>query len=259
MNRPDTRAMWEANAPAWIELSRAGFDVCRDLVNTPTFLSLLPPTAGLRCLDLGCGEGHNTRQVADGGGDVVALDISEVFIRAAAAADDGHGIRYLLGDGAVLPFRGASFDVVTAFMSLMDVADPERSLHEIARVLRPGGTLQFSVLHPVSSSPIRRWVTDAAGRREALAIGGYFDDEAPVEETWTFGAAPPEVREQHRPFTIAYAHLTVAGWFNAVLGVGLVLDAVAEPHADQATAAEHPDVADTRIAPYFLLVRARKP
>ena len=44
----------------------------------------------------------------------------------------------LVAGGAVLPLLAAAFDAVTAFMSLMDVADPERTLAEVARVLRPG-------------------------------------------------------------------------------------------------------------------------
>ena len=59
-------------------------------------------------------------------------------------------------------------------MSLMDVADPERVLREVARVLRPRGFVQFSVVHPATSTPIRRWVADESGGRAALAIGGYF-------------------------------------------------------------------------------------
>ena len=78
MDRPDTRKIWNANAPAWTELSRAGFDVYRDLVNTPAFFAMLPPVAGLCCLDLGCGEGHNTRLLAGRGARVVALDIAEL-------------------------------------------------------------------------------------------------------------------------------------------------------------------------------------
>ena len=38
-----------------------------------------------------------------------------------------------------------------------------------------------------------------------------------------------------------------------------IIEAIAEPHADEQTAAAHPEVADTRIAPYCLIVRARKP
>jgi SAM-dependent methyltransferase len=256
VERPDTRAIWDANAPAWIDLSRAGFDVYRDVVNTPAFLAMLPPVAGLRALDLGCGEGHNTRLLARQGAEVVALDISEQFVRAAsefAAA----GIHHVVGDGAVLPFESGSFDAVTAFMSLMDVADPERTLQEVGRVLRPGGLLQFSVVHPLTSTPVRHWVQDEAGQRHALAVGNYFY-EGPIRETWTFGAAPPEIRDSVRPFEITYARRTVAGWLNAVLGAGLAVTAVGEPHADEETARAHPEVADTRIAPYFLIIQARR-
>jgi SAM-dependent methyltransferase len=258
VKRPDTRAIWSANAPAWIELSRGGFDVYRDLVNTPAFFALLPPVEGRRCLDIGCGEGHNTRLLADHGAKVVALDVADTFIEAVANADGGRGISYLLGDGAQLPFRSSSFDAVTAFMSLMDVADPEHTLGEIARVLRRGGFTQFSVVHPATSTPVRAWINDDTGSRHAVAIGDYFY-QGPLTETWTFGAAPAEVIARHRPFTISYARRTLAGWINAVISAGLVIDAVDEPHADDDTAATHPEVADTRIAPYFLLIRARKP
>ena len=44
--------------------------------------------------------------------------------------------------------RRDSFDFVTSFMALMDMPDQGRVLREIARVLKPGGFLQFSILHP---------------------------------------------------------------------------------------------------------------
>jgi len=125
-------------------------------------------------------------------------------------------------------------------------------------VLRPGGFVQFSVVHPATSTPVRRWVNDESGERQALAIGDYFY-QGPLTETWSFGAAPSGLRARHRPFTISYARRTLAGWLTAVLAAGLIIEAVAEPRADDATAAAHPEVADTRIAPYFLIVRARKP
>ena len=255
VERPDTRAIWEANAPDWIELSRAGFDVCRDLVNTPAFFGMLPTVEGLRVLDVGCGEGHNTRLLADRGAEAIAIDISERFVRAAAVA--GPGIDHVIGDGAELPFASSSFDAVTAFMSLMDVADPERTLQEIARVLRPGGFVQFSVVHPTTSTPVRHWINDDDGERCALAVGDYFH-EGPVEESWTFGAAPEEIRAAVRPFEITYARRTLSGWLNAVIAAGLEITAIAEPHADEPTAGEHPEVADTRIVPYFLIVQAQR-
>jgi 2-polyprenyl-3-methyl-5-hydroxy-6-metoxy-1,4-benzoquinol methylase len=103
VTRPDTRALWNANAAAWTELSRAGFDRYRDLVNTPAFFELLPLVDGLVCLDLGCGEGHNIRLLAGNGARVAALDVAEAFITA-AAGHDRNGICYVVGDGAALPF-----------------------------------------------------------------------------------------------------------------------------------------------------------
>ena len=94
--------------------------------------------------------------------------------------------------------------------------------------------------------------------RQERVISDYFY-EGPLTETWTFSAAPAEARERYQPFTITYARRTLAGWLIAVLGAGMIIEAVREPCADEETAAMHPQVADTRIAPYFLIVRARKP
>lgn len=162
------------------------------------------------------------------------------------------------GDAVALPFCDSSFDFATAIMSLMDVADPESALLEISRVLAPGGFVQFSIVHPMTSTPIRRWLDDPEGRREALAVGDYFY-EGPLTETWTFGAAPDEMRTRHLPFTISYSRRTVAGWFNAIVAAGLTIEEVSEPRADDATAHRVSAVADTRIVPYFLILRARKP
>lgn len=214
------------------------------------------PGRGARPCDRGAGRHQGQLGRERAGAQLVALDISEPFLDAARAVNRS-GIRHALADGADLPFPGESFDFVTAFMSVMDMGDPERALHEVGRVLRPGGFLQFSIVHPATSTPIRRWVADEGGRRAALVVGDYFY-EGPLTETWTFGAAPPELRDRHPPFRITYARRTLAGWITAVLDAGLALEAVDEPRADEETAITRPEVADTRIAPYFLIVRARK-
>lgn len=91
-----------------------------------------------------------------------------------------------------------------------------------------------------------------------MGLGGYFV-ESPLEETWSFGAAPEHLRRKHQPFRVRYARKTLSGWLNDVVAAGVVLEAICEPHADKATAEAHPEVADTRIAPFFLIVRVRRP
>ncbi len=254
MGETHSGAEWDGNAAAWIEMSRAGADRYRDLVNTPGFLDVLPVVAGLQVIDIGSGEGHNTRLLGGRGARLTALDVSETFVRAARDAD--RSIDHLLADGTTLPFRDASFDAATAFMSIMDMPDPAATLTDVARVLRPGGWLQFSITHPVSSIPRRRWVVDDDGERSMLAIGGYFD-EGQMVDRWIFGSAPAEMRERHEPFTITWSRRTVSSWINLVIACGFTIELVSEPFADEATAAANPEVADTRIVPYCLIIRAR--
>src|SRR5262249_13734352 len=79
MDNEEAGRLWNGSAEAWTGLARAGHDVYRDHLNTPAFFALLPDVAGLTGLDVGCGEGHNTRLLARRGALVTGLDISEVF------------------------------------------------------------------------------------------------------------------------------------------------------------------------------------
>ena len=173
MNDYEAGRCWESNAEAWTRLARAGWDVFRDHINTPAFFEMLPPVAGLRGLDIGCGEGHNTRLLKERGAAVYAFDIAPAFVRRAAEA--GGEIAWAVASAQALPFPSGAFDFATAFMTLMDVPAPDEALRETARVLKPGGWLQFSISHPCFDTPHRRKVRDANGRAVAIETGGYFD------------------------------------------------------------------------------------
>src|SRR5215813_9434587 len=146
MDHEEVGRYWNANADAWTTLSRAGYDVYRDHLNTPAFLAMLPDVRGLAGLDIGCGEGHNTRLLAARGAHLTAIDISQVFIQYAKQeeARAPQHIDYQVASAVAVPFTDTSFDFAVAFMSLMDIPETERVLAEAYRVLRPGGFLQFS-------------------------------------------------------------------------------------------------------------------
>ena len=78
---------WDENAEVWTRLVREGYDVYRDHLNTPAFLAMLPPVRGLAGLDIGCGEGSNTRQLARRGARMAAVDISQTFVSHANAEE----------------------------------------------------------------------------------------------------------------------------------------------------------------------------
>jgi hypothetical protein len=117
--------------------------------------------------------------------------------------------------------------------------------------------VQFSVVHPVNNTARRRWI-DVDGERWGLAIGDYFVTGWSTDR-WTFNAAPEDVRAGHRAFTVSSQRRTISGWLNAVAEAGLVIEQVIEPSADEDVARHSPKVADTRIVPYFLIIRGRRP
>jgi SAM-dependent methyltransferase len=238
-------------------LSRQGWDVYRDAVNTPAFLKMLPDVTAKKGLDIGCGEGHNTRLIAARGARMFAVDIAPGFIRYAAEAEPI--ILYSVASAMNLPFASGEFDFAVAVMSLMDMPDPGAALNEICRVLRGGGFLQFSITHPCFFPPYRRLLRTPQGDAYAVEVGKYFERADGRVERWLFSAAPPAAKAGLKPFEIPMFHRTLSEWFNAVLRAGFELEEIAEPRADDETARAVPAVQDTQVVAYFLHVRCRKP
>jgi hypothetical protein len=98
--------------------------------------------AGSDVLDVGCGQGGLTRELAALGARVTGIEVSEEQLAVARAADDGAlATRYLVGRAEAIPLPDESFDLVVFRASLHHVAPEQMSaaLREAARVLRPGG------------------------------------------------------------------------------------------------------------------------
>jgi len=122
MDHREVGKHWDKLAPTWTTLGRGGYDYYRDSFNTPAFLALLPDIIGLKGLDIGCGEGHNTRMLAELGARMSAVDISQVFISLAEEIQrEGKEIDYAAASEVLLPFPNDVFDFATAFISLIDI------------------------------------------------------------------------------------------------------------------------------------------
>ena len=98
--------------------------------------------AGLRTLDLACGNGSLTRWLKRQGALVTGTDATLELLQHARRreSESPQGIEYVHCDAARLEFAAtAEFDLVTCTMALMDMPDAESPIREIARVMKPDG------------------------------------------------------------------------------------------------------------------------
>lgn len=261
MDHNEAGRYWDGNAEAWTKLSRQGYDVCRDYVGTPWFMANLPDVRGLRGLDIGCGEGTNTRHVASRGAAMTALDYSPTFIRYAAQTEREQplDVRYLIASAVEIPFADKTFDFAVSFNCLMDIPETARALAEAYRVVKPGGFLQFGITHPCFDLPTRKKIRDEQGRHYAYELGGYFDRTEGEIFEWLFSAAPPEARAGLAKFQTPIFRRTLSEWLNLISETGFLLERVWEPTPDEKVLQQRPDLADMALIAFFLHFRCRKP
>ena len=213
-----------------------------DLGDPPAvaLLELLPDVQGLRLLDLGCGQGRLSRELARRGAGVTGVDISTALLAKARAAEETEplGIDYVEADatsGGAL--SGERFDVVVCHFSLSDIDDLSAGIATVARVLAPGGAFVFSILHPCFPG----WGEDAPSSWPAGR--GYF-----TEEWWL--AANTGFRGR-----VGANHRMLSTYLNALVEHELTLERVAEPRPVGKWLDAKPS---EDLVPVFLVVRFRR-
>lgn len=154
----------------------------------PGVLRLLEPRAGMRVLDVACGEGELCRRLTQAGLDAVGVDAAPKLIGFASAAQErldaarGKGPRgtgrYLVADATRLheaelgSESRADFDAATCVMALMNMAPIEPVMAGVAKWLRPGGRFVAVLLHPAFRAPGQtswQWDGQSEDPRESAA------------------------------------------------------------------------------------------
>jgi SAM-dependent methyltransferase len=257
----EVAAQWDRNAAVWADQVRQKLDIFREHWNNPAFLAFAGDLSGKTVLDAGCGEGHNTRIFARRGARITGVDLSAKMIEFARAEETREplGIRYERASFTNMEmFASGSFDAAISTMALMDGPDFPGAMQEIARVIRPGGTLAFSILHPCFATKGIGWIRDDAGRAVKFTVADYFNDEAWIEH-WKFGHAPNA--SQVEEFGVPRFDRTLADYINPIMAAGLRLEEIREPRAPESACALNPQAFRKfrDHIPLFLYVRASKP
>ena len=145
MANADQIRLWnEVNAPRWLRLREP---TTRALVPWGNdALEALSPQRGERALDVGCGYGDTTVQLARRTGDALGVDVCEPFLET-AHAEAIEGARYLLADAQTYRFAD-EFDLLYSRFGMMFFDDPAAAFANLRSTLRPGARMALAVWGP---------------------------------------------------------------------------------------------------------------
>jgi SAM-dependent methyltransferase len=125
-------------------------------------MRVLAPARGEHVLDIGCGCGQSTLQLADRvgpGGAVTGIDLSAPMLEVARGRPVPAGAaspRFLQADAQTADLGAAEFDAAFSRFGVMFFSDPPAAFANIARALKPGGRLAFACWAPLADNP---WMT----------------------------------------------------------------------------------------------------
>jgi SAM-dependent methyltransferase len=186
----------------------------------PLFADFVGVKAGDRALDVGCGPGALTVELARrvGAGLVAAVDPAPQFVEACRQRVAGADVR--VGGAETLPWPDATFDVALAQLVLTFMSDAPGAVREMRRVVRPGGTVAACMWESGGGMPMIESVwravalVDPAGT--AARPKGRFHNRAEIEELFC-GAFP---RCELASLEVASGYDSFDDYWTSLLGAG---------------------------------------
>jgi SAM-dependent methyltransferase len=169
------------------------------------------------------------------------LDPTLALLEAARSLDPQG--RYVEGVGEALPFSDGRFDLVVSYLSLIDIPDIGAAIPEMARVLKPGGTVLVANLTSFNTAGDDiRWHKNLFGHPTHFGIDRYLDER----ETWEAWSGI-RIKNHHRPLAV---------YMKLFLGLGLRLTYFDEPHPIETAPSERAEL--YRRVPYFMIMEWQK-
>ncbi|GHO69239.1 putative methyltransferase YcgJ [Ktedonobacter sp. SOSP1-52] len=143
-------------------------------------LNLLAPQVGMRVLDIATGGGHTALAVAPYVQEVVASDLTPEMLERVQELCQARGVTNIstqVADVEDLPFPDAAFDAVTCRIAPHHFLDIERAVHEIARVLRPGGIFALEDSLVPEAQELDQFINTVEKMRDPTHVRSYSEME----------------------------------------------------------------------------------
>jgi ubiquinone/menaquinone biosynthesis C-methylase UbiE len=249
-NREDSSTRsWDGVADDWV--AHADSSDYQNLFLMPKMLEMIGEVRSRKVLALGGGEGSYSRELARCGAVVTGIDGSARLIEVARerAHTEKLRVEYVCANASAMnEIAPASFDLIMAAMSLMNVEDYAGAARECHRVLKSGGELVMSITHPRFTAPVSEWVKGDAAELRHYAVDRYFERVA-WEDRITPTFRSPTIR-RHRP---------LEDYMGTLAQIGFSLREFKEPQATTEDLKKSARFEYMTRIPYFLFMRWQKP
>lgn len=208
--------------------------------------NLLPDFKEKNVLDLGCGYGwHCIYAKEKGAKKVIGIDISQKMIDKAKKNSKDLTIDYKQIAIEDIDFEPEEFDVVISSLAFHYLKDLKTVLEKINKILKKGGSLVFSMEHPVFTSRAEQdWFMDENRNRLHWPLDSYQDESK--RKTQFLGH---EVIKYHR---------TLATILNTVIHSNFQIQEISEPKPSEEVLSKYPEMKDEMRRPVFIIVSTIK-
>jgi ubiquinone/menaquinone biosynthesis C-methylase UbiE len=248
---------WESNAKSFTELiSNQGTPHHREILN-PCVEQLLGNVKGKKLLDAGCGEGYLTRYYAQRGANATGVDISEELIKISRNLTEEAKIdaSFQVGDICNLDLQDDKFDLILCNLVLLNIPCFNDALTEFYRILKSGGVLVFSIVHPAfnfygpGSWEMGEKDTQTRRRKGLYFKVDHYFEEKEYQRYWR------SRQGEKFPVPFSFFHRTLSTYYNSLIACGFIVTDLAEPKP----VSDNEFFERERRIPFFLVFKARKP